>query len=119
MYKLTQMQAVIRKADAAYIPFDTSNTDYAEYLAWLSGGGVPDPADIAPTPSLQERIDALVRQQSQGQIQNELMLEGLMAGLLGGHLATGGTEPDLVTRNSAYRMGKQLRVAIATLRAQA
>ena len=27
------------------IPFDENNTDYQEYLSWLSDGNSPDPAD--------------------------------------------------------------------------
>ena len=36
---------VKRIADNAFIPFDPANTDYAEYLAWLSSGNVPLPPD--------------------------------------------------------------------------
>ena len=28
-----------------YIPFDPENTDYQEYLKWVSEGGVPEEAD--------------------------------------------------------------------------
>lgn len=34
-----------RIADSAFIPFDPANTDYQEYLAWLSSGNVPLPPD--------------------------------------------------------------------------
>jgi hypothetical protein len=37
--------SVIRTADGACIPFDPSNTDYQEYLKWLSEGNEPLPAD--------------------------------------------------------------------------
>lgn len=44
MYKLTSLNnGVIRIADNAFIPFDPANTDYQEYLAWLSSGNVPLP----------------------------------------------------------------------------
>ena len=39
------VQAICRKSDNAYIPFDEANTDYQEYLSWLDAGNVPDPAD--------------------------------------------------------------------------
>lgn len=38
---------IIRLSDGAYIPADPLNTDYVEYLAWVSAGGVPLPADGA------------------------------------------------------------------------
>ena len=36
---------VQRISDGASIPFDPDNTDYAEYLRWLSEGNTPLPAD--------------------------------------------------------------------------
>ena len=61
MYKLKNslagdtMTYVIRIEDNAGIPADTANTDYAQYLIWLSEGNEPEPADpipepVAPTP---------------------------------------------------------------------
>ena len=35
---------VLRNGDTS-IPFNTENTDYAEYLRWLSEGNTPIPAD--------------------------------------------------------------------------
>jgi hypothetical protein len=37
--------AIIRTSDNVCIPFDPANTDYQEYLAWLSSGNVPLPPD--------------------------------------------------------------------------
>lgn len=92
---------------AGEMRFGDREATQAEIDAW----------NLARQPALQQRIDAYVSTQTQGQIQNELQLEGLMAGLLGAQLGSGGTEADLVLRNSAYRLGKQLRAAIAAMRA--
>jgi hypothetical protein len=38
-------QVVKRLSDNAFIPFDPANTDYQEYLKWLSAGNEPLPPD--------------------------------------------------------------------------
>lgn len=51
MYKLIfnnlhkKIMSVERLSDNAFIPFDPANTDYQEYLKWLSEGNEPLPAD--------------------------------------------------------------------------
>ena len=51
MYKLiknafsSERQSIQRLVDNAFIPFDPDNTDYQQYLAWLSEGNEPLPAD--------------------------------------------------------------------------
>lgn len=37
--------SIIRLLDNASIPFDPANTDYQEYLKWVSEGNTPEPAD--------------------------------------------------------------------------
>jgi len=39
-----QIQNVLRN-DKDSIPFDPANTDYQEYLAWVTEGNTPLPAD--------------------------------------------------------------------------
>ena len=41
----TESTIIKRLPDSALIPFDTANTDYQAYLAWVAKGGVPLPAD--------------------------------------------------------------------------
>ena len=43
--KTIVVQAICRKSDNAYIPFDEENTDYQEYLAWVAEGNPPEEAD--------------------------------------------------------------------------
>ena len=49
MYKLFmhngQIVSIYRLLDGASIPFDPANTDYQQYLKWLSEGNTPTPAD--------------------------------------------------------------------------
>ena len=52
MYKLqkpiifgAESTVVCRLSDGAFIPFDPDNSDYAEYLRWLSDGNQPTPAE--------------------------------------------------------------------------
>lgn len=42
---MVSQNAIMRVEDRAWVPFDTANTDYIAYLAWLAEGNVPLPAD--------------------------------------------------------------------------
>jgi hypothetical protein len=45
-YKLTSVSTtVLRLTDNTFIPMDEQNTDYQEYLKWVSEGNTPEPAD--------------------------------------------------------------------------
>ena len=45
MYKLIDVDCVLRLSDNAFIPFDPANTDYQAYLKWVEAGNIPEPAD--------------------------------------------------------------------------
>lgn len=75
MYKLTLSGTqVIRVSDNAHIPFAEGNSDYAEYLKWLSEGGVPlsadPPAPIIYTVSPRQLRQALTIVGLRAQVEN-------------------------------------------------
>jgi hypothetical protein len=45
MFEGLESKTVKRLSDNAFIPFDPDNTDYQQYLEWLSEGNEPLPAD--------------------------------------------------------------------------
>jgi hypothetical protein len=54
MYKLTDNTQIIRISDSAFIPADSANSDYAEYLEWVEEGNTPEAADVPPAPTYKE-----------------------------------------------------------------
>jgi len=42
--KTIVVQAICRKSDNAYIPFDERNIDYQAYLAWVAEGNTAEAA---------------------------------------------------------------------------
>lgn len=56
MYKLiksfggSEIIAIKRLSDNAFIPFDPANQDFVEYQKWLSLGNTPIPADEPTLP---------------------------------------------------------------------
>ena len=60
-YKLAKI-GVIRIQDGAFIPPDSSNTDWAIYQKWIYDGNIPLPKDPDPLPT-QDEIDATAAKQ--------------------------------------------------------
>ena len=50
MYKLTSSNSVIRLSDNICIPLESDYQEFKDYLAWLSEGNTPEPADPIPEP---------------------------------------------------------------------
>lgn len=76
-YKLTNNGSILRLCDGAYIPNDEANTDYQEYLRWVSlKGNDPLPADPEPKPSYMDlrkaaftvEADPLFFQEQRGEV---------------------------------------------------
>lgn len=58
-YKILSDHAI--SLNGACIPTDPENSDYQKYLAWLSEGNVPEPADPAPNPRIEQIKAELIR----------------------------------------------------------
>ena len=70
MYKLTSVGSILRTDDNASIPMSEGNTDYQQYLAWLTEGNTPEPADVVP-------VEIPVLSCTPWQIRKKLNKEGL------------------------------------------
>jgi hypothetical protein len=70
MYKLTATPEIIARADGWFIPTDSANTLYQEYLAWLAEGNTPDPyiAPPPPIPATVTRFQALATLSAAGHL---------------------------------------------------
>ena len=55
MYKLTATPEIIARADGWFIPTDPANTDYQQYLQWLSEGNTPEPY-VPPPPPIPQSV---------------------------------------------------------------
>lgn len=58
-YKLTNTDTIIRLSDKACIPTDPANTDYQEYIAWISEGNTPELVDPPTLEQLKQAINAV------------------------------------------------------------
>ena len=47
---INNQSLAVNRSDGLSIPFDPANSDYAQYLIWLSEGNTPEPADPIPEP---------------------------------------------------------------------
>ncbi len=62
MYKL-MTNGVLRQTDGAFIPNAQGNKDWNAYLAWVTAGGVADPADVIdPWDAGRRERDRLLRE---------------------------------------------------------
>tara|TARA_R110000823_G_scaffold128775_2_gene256544 strand:+ start:1057 stop:1356 length:300 start_codon:yes stop_codon:yes gene_type:complete len=75
-YKLADNDTIIRLSDNAYIPTDSANRDYAEYLEWKAEGNTPDPADLPPAPTWLEKRQASVAGGGYGAVTEQLEIIG-------------------------------------------
>lgn len=86
MYKLNAHNTVVRMSDGAYIPPTEGNSDYQQYLQWLSEGNTPEAADPAPVAVPPTTVVSAF------QVRAALLQAGLLDGVEG-YMALPGTDP--------------------------
>ena len=59
-YVVTNNNVIIRVADGVVINYDPENSDYLDYMGWVSNGGVPDKAVEEEPPAPSEVVDTTV-----------------------------------------------------------
>lgn len=58
MYTLTSSpNIIVRDSDNAFIPTDSGNRDYREYLDWVAQGNTPNPY-VPPAPTIPQVVTA-------------------------------------------------------------
>ena len=112
MYQQLTPTLIKRLADGAVIPADPANTDYAAYLAWLSEGNTPEPADAPLPPTPLQEISAI---EAANPITHRMLRE-LTLSVAGIASAVTGKAPE---ENKAVRDILELEAEIAALRQQA
>jgi hypothetical protein len=73
MYRLRQ-NSIQRISDGAYIPEDSANTDYREYLDWLANGNTPE---VVPEPVYVPQ--AVTRRQARQELASRGLLSTVQA----------------------------------------
>ena len=62
--KESEAPVILRKTDGAFIPKDSANTDYQEYLEWVEEGNTAEAADpgLSDWDIVREKRDRLLRE---------------------------------------------------------
>lgn len=121
MYKLTNATGIIRLSDSASIPADPNNSDYAQYLIWLSDGNTPEPADTPPGPTPDdlkaEVLDALEDRPTRLQLKLVIQLSELTAASMAA--SHGLTVQQAIayaySKNPTYRRAKDAEAACVAI----
>ena len=68
MYRHINETTILRLEDNVSIPTDPANMDYQAYLAWISEGNEPEPADpvVEPIPQVVSKAQGLLELYARG-----------------------------------------------------